>query len=94
MLRAVGPLDSPPMAEGADRDLLLREIEEREAEIERLRALLVAKDVEIGEERGRRLELESYALRLIAYGRLAKLAVTRPGYVLRKLRERWGGERD
>lgn len=81
------------MAEGADREQLLRELAERDAEISRLRELLVAKDVEIGEERGRRLELESYALRLISYGRLAKLAVTRPGYVLRKLRERWGGER-
>jgi hypothetical protein len=81
------------MAEGSDREHFRREIEERDAEIERLRGLLVAKDVEIGEERGRRLELESYALRLISFARLAKLAVTRPGYVLRKLRERWGGER-
>lgn len=81
------------MAEGSDREQLRLEIEERDAEIERLRELLVAKDVEIGEERGRRLELESYALRLISFARLAKLAVTRPGYVLRKLRERWGGER-
>lgn len=81
------------MAEGADREQLLRQLEERDAEIDRLRALLVAKDVEIGEERGRRLELESYVLRLISFARLAKLAVTRPGYVLRRLRERWGGER-
>ncbi|HEX6781956.1 MAG TPA: hypothetical protein VF125_07990 [Solirubrobacterales bacterium] len=72
---------------------LRRELDERDAEIKRLRALLVAKDVEIGEERGRRLELESYALRLIAFARLGKLALTRPGYVLRKLRERWGGGR-
>jgi hypothetical protein len=85
-----GSIRLAAMDDGSD---LQRELEEREVEIERLRALLVAKDVEIGEERGRRLELESYALRLIAYGRLAKLAVTRPGYVLRKLRERWGGER-
>lgn len=81
------------MAEGADREELLRQIAERDAEIERLRALLVAKDVEIGEERGRRLELESYALRAIAFARLAKLAVTRPGYVLGKLRERWSERR-
>ena len=81
------------MAEGADREQLLRELEERDAEIERLRALLVAKDVEIGEERGRRLELESYVLRLLAFVRRAKLALTRPGHVLRRLRERRGGER-
>lgn len=78
------------MDDGSD---LRRELEERDAEIQRLRALLVAKDVEIGEERGRRLELESYALRLIAYGRLAKLAVTQPGQTLRRLRERRSGER-
>lgn len=76
-----------------DASDLRRQIAERDAEIARLRELLVAKDVEIGEERGRRLELESYALRAIAFARLAKLAVTRPRYVLRKLRERWGGER-
>lgn len=76
-----------------DASDLRRELAERDAEIARLRELLVAKDVEIGEERGRRLELESYALRAIAFARLAKLAVTRPRYVLRKLRERWGGER-
>lgn len=81
------------MAEGADREQLLRDLAERDAEIARLRELLVAKDVEIGEERGRRLELESYALRAIAFARLAKLVVTRPGYVLGKLRERWGGGR-
>jgi hypothetical protein len=78
------------MTDGSD---LRRQLEERDAEIARLRELLVAKDIEIGEERGRRLELESYALRLISFARLAKLAVTRPGYVLRRLRERRGGER-
>jgi hypothetical protein len=81
------------MAARDDRGQLRRELDERDAEIQRLRALLVAKDVEIGEERGRRLELESYALRLISFARLAKLAATRPGYVLRKLRERRSGER-
>jgi hypothetical protein len=85
-----GSIRLAAMDDGSD---LRRELEERDAEIERLRELLVAKDVEIGEERGRRLELESYALRLISFARLGKLAVTRPGYVLRKLRERWGGER-
>ena len=81
------------MAEGADREELLRRLAERDAEIERLRELLVAKDVEIGEERGRRLELESYALRLIAYARLAKLAVTRPGELRRRVREHRSGSR-
>jgi len=81
------------MAEGADRELLLREIEERDAEIERLRGLLVAKDVELGEETGRRLELESHALRLISFARLGKLAVTRPGELVRRVRERRSGER-
>jgi hypothetical protein len=76
-----------------DASDLRRRLAERDAEIARLRELLVAKDVEIGEERGRRLELESYALRLISFARLAKLAVTRPGYVLRKLRERRSGSR-
>jgi len=51
------------MAEGADREELLRQLAERDAEIVRLRELLVAKDVEIGEERGRRLELESWRRR-------------------------------
>jgi len=78
------------MDDGSD---LRQELEERDAEIERLRALLVARDVEIGEERGRRLELESYVLRLMSFIRLARLAVTRPVYVLRKLRGRWSGER-
>ena len=81
------------MAEGADREELRRQLAERDAEIKRLRELLVAKDVEIGEERGRRLELESYALRLIAYGRLAKLAVTRPGELRRRVREHRSGAR-
>jgi len=78
------------MTDGSD---LRRQLEERDAEITRLRELLVAKDVEIGEERGRRLELESYALRLIAYARLAKLAVTRPGELRRRVREHRSGER-
>jgi hypothetical protein len=81
------------MAEGADRELLLRELDERDAEIERLRGLLVAKDVELGEETGRRLELESHALRLISFARLGKLAVTRPGELVRRVRERRSGER-
>jgi hypothetical protein len=81
------------MAEGADREDLLRALAERDAEIKRLRELLVAKDVEIGEERGRRLELESYALRLISYARLAKLAMTRPGELRRRVREHRGGKR-
>lgn len=81
------------MAEGADREDLLRQIADRDAEIERLRGLLVAKDVEIGEERGRRLELESYALRLIAYARLLKLVVTRPGELRRRVREHRSGSR-
>jgi hypothetical protein len=76
------------MAEGADREDLLRELAERDDEIRRLRGLLVAKDVEIGEEVGRRLELESHALRLISFARLAKLAVTRPGELFRRVRER------
>jgi hypothetical protein len=76
------------MAEGADREDLLRELAERDEEIRRLRGLLVAKDVEIGEEVGRRLELESHALRLISFARLAKLALTRPGELLRRVRER------
>jgi len=78
------------MTDGPD---LRRQLEERDAEIARLRELLVAKDVEIGEERGRRLELESYALRLIAYARLAKLAVTRPGELRRRVREHRSGSR-
>lgn len=78
------------MDDGSD---LRRELAERDAEIKRLRELLVAKDVELGEERGRRLELESYVLRLLAFVRRAKLALTRPGHVLRRLRERRGGER-
>ena len=78
------------MDDGSD---LRRELDERDAEIKRLRELLVAKDVELGEERGRRLELESYVLRLLAFVRRAKMAVTRPGHVLRRLRERRGGER-
>jgi hypothetical protein len=81
------------MAEGADREQLLRELSERDAEIQRLRDLLVAKDVEIGEEKGRRLELESHALRLISYARLAKLALTRPGELARRVREHRSGER-
>lgn len=81
------------MAEGADREQLLRQLEEREAEIERLRRLLVAKDVEIGEEKGRRLELESHALRLISFARLAKLALTRPGTLVERVRARRSGER-
>lgn len=76
-----------------DASDLRRQLAERDAEIKRLRELLVAKDVEIGEERGRRLELESYALRLIAYGRLAKLAVTRPGELRRRVREHRSGAR-
>lgn len=78
------------MDDGSD---LRRELAERDAEIKRLRELLVAKDIELGEERGRRLELESYVLRLLAFVRRAKLALTRPGHVLRRLRERRGGER-
>jgi hypothetical protein len=81
------------MAEGADREQLLRVLAERDAEIKRLRGLLVAKDVELGEEVGRRLELESHALRLIAFARLAKLALTRPGELVRRVRERRSGER-
>lgn len=76
-----------------DASDLRRQLAERDAEIKRLRELLVAKDVEIGEERGRRLELESYALRLIAYARLAKLAVTRPGELRRRVREHRSGSR-
>ncbi len=76
-----------------DASDLRRQLDERDAEIKRLRDLLVAKDVEIGEERGRRLELESYALRLIAYARLAKLAVTRPGELRRRVREHRSGSR-
>jgi hypothetical protein len=72
---------------------LRRELELRDAEIERLRALLVAKDVEIGEEKGRRLELESHALRMIAFARLAKMALTRPGELVRRVRERRDGKR-
>lgn len=78
------------MDDGSD---LRCELDERDAEIKRLRELLVAKDVEIGEERGRRLELESYVLRLLAYVRRAKLALTRPVHVLIRLRKRLGGER-
>ncbi len=81
------------MAEGSDREQMRREIDERDAEIERLRGLLVAKDVELGEETGRRLELESHALRLISFARLGKLAVTRPGELVRRVRERRSGER-
>ncbi len=78
------------MDDGSD---LRRELDARDAEIERLRKLLVAKDIELGEERGRRLELESHVLRLLAFVRRAKLALTRPGHALRRLRERLGGER-
>jgi hypothetical protein len=78
------------MDDGSD---LRRELDERDAEIERLRRLLVAKDVELGEETGRRLELESHALRLISFARLGKLAVTRPGELVRRVRERRSGER-
>jgi hypothetical protein len=81
------------MAEGSDREQLLRELERRDEEIGRLRELLIAKDVEIGEEKGRRLELESHALRLIAFARLAKLAVTRPGTLVERVRARRSGER-
>jgi hypothetical protein len=76
-----------------DREELLRELARRDEEILRLRELLVAKDVELGEEKGRRMELESHALRLIAFARLAKLALTRPGELVRRLRERRSGER-
>jgi hypothetical protein len=78
------------MDDGSD---LRRELEERNAEIERLRGLLVAKDIELGKATGRMLEMESYVLRLIAYARRAKMAVTRPGQTLRRLRERRSGER-
>jgi hypothetical protein len=81
------------MAEGADREQLLRSLEERDAEIDRLRELLIAKDVELGEEKGRRLELESHALRLISFARLAKLAVTRPGTLVERVRAHRSGER-
>lgn len=42
----------------ADRDELLRELERRDEEILRLRDLLLAKDVELGEALGRQRELE------------------------------------
>jgi hypothetical protein len=42
----------------SDREELLRELERRDEEILRLRDLLLAKDVELGEALGRQRELE------------------------------------
>lgn len=42
----------------ADREELVRELERRDEEILRLRDLLLAKDVELGEALGRQRELE------------------------------------
>lgn len=50
-------------AEG-NQSTLLAELEESRREVDRLRALLVAKDEELGEARGRVTQLEASSLRL------------------------------
>jgi hypothetical protein len=52
------------MSDPGDRSTLLAELEESRREVDRLRTLLVAKDAELGEARGRVTQLEASSLRL------------------------------
>jgi hypothetical protein len=51
----------------SDREELLRELERRDEEILRLRDLLLAKDVELGEALGRERELEELMRGLMVF---------------------------
>jgi hypothetical protein len=51
-------------AEGS-QSTLLAELEESRREVDRLRSLLVARDAELGEARGRVTQLEQSSLRLM-----------------------------
>lgn len=80
---------------GGDREELLREIERRDAEIVRLRDLLLAKESELGEALGRLREMEDVfrAMMGIAARVPGAMRITAGG--LRRLgtrrRERAGG---
>ena len=51
------------MSDPTDRSDLLAELEESRREVLRLRTLLVSKDAELGEAKGRVVELEASSLR-------------------------------
>ena len=85
----------------SDREELLRELERRDEEILRLRDLLLAKDVELGEAVGRQRELEDITRGLLTIAaqvqarvpilmRLARTVVRHGRRALRSLRARRG----
>jgi hypothetical protein len=89
-----GWVDSPPMS---DQTTLEAEIAKRDAEIARLRGLLLTRDEELGTALGRLASLEGHVQQLLAVaGRLQRIpgaarlakAVLRG---LRRLRGRTGG---
>jgi hypothetical protein len=85
----------------SDREELLRELGRRDEEILRLRDLLLAKDVELGEAVGRQRELEDITRGLLTIAaqvqarvpilmRLARAVVRHGRRALRRLRARRG----
>ncbi|HYH54461.1 MAG TPA: hypothetical protein VD761_10050, partial [Solirubrobacterales bacterium] len=85
----------------SDREELLRELGRRDEEILRLRDLLLAKDVELGEAVGRQRELEDITRGLLTIAaqvqarvpilmRLARAVVRHGRRTLRRLRARRG----
>ncbi|HEX5610215.1 MAG TPA: hypothetical protein VFX45_09000 [Solirubrobacterales bacterium] len=90
------PDRTKPASEAVEHSELQRELERQQEEITRLRNLLVTRDAELGEARGRLTEMESYmgllsrvATRLQEFApALARLA----GKALRRLQGRSGRE--
>jgi hypothetical protein len=66
---------------------LLEELHRQQEEILRLRDLLIARDAELGAERGRAAELEQGSVRLLlAYKRVRSMIPTLPWLLLGRLR--------
>lgn len=79
---------------GGDREELLREIERRDAEIARLRDLLLAKEAELGEALGRLREMEDVFRAMVGIAARVPGAVRVTAGALRRLGRRRGRDGD